>query len=374
VTLPLTPLLVTGRLERVREALVDAALDVLVVTDMHDIRWLTGFTGSTGTLIVRREDAELLTDGRYRDQARDEIAASEGSALVVEARSGVAVGDSMLRLIGEGSRVGINFDRMTARLHQQLRDAHVSIHDASDLLAEARRPKGLAELERIERACGAADAALSEVAPLLAAVSTMQLTECDVRDELEYRMRLHGADGPSYDTIVAAGENAAFPHHRPTRRRIVEGDCVVIDVGALVDGYHSDMTRTFLVGNVDAELRRMYDVVCRVQGEALRAVREGVTGESMDAGCRDAFGADAALFVHGAGHGVGLNIHEAPWLRAGWQTPLIAGEVVTVEPGLYRVGLGGVRIEDLVVVEPTGCRILTLSPKDPQCPQLAPTT
>lgn len=358
----MAPLMVTGRAERVQQALVEGEIDALVVTDPVDIRWLTGFSGSAGTLVVDRLDSTLITDGRYVQQARHQIASSGGTARVVEARTASAGIETLLQIIGTRRCVGVDLDRTTARVCDHVRGAGVSVVDAGVVLAELRRVKDGAELERIERACRAADDALSAVAPMLHAGSL--LTERDVRDELEYRMRRAGADGPSYDTIVAAGENAAYPHHRPTERRIVEGDCVLIDVGALVDGYHSDMTRTFLLGQVDNELRRMYDAVARVQEAGRAAIRAGVVGEAIDALCRQAFGDDADLFIHGTGHGVGLRIHESPWLRSGWDRPLQSGEVVTVEPGLYRVGLGGVRIEDLVVVEPAGCRILTHSPKD----------
>ena len=361
----LAPLLVAGRIERIRDTCIGRGLDGIVLTDPLDIRWLTGFSGSAGVLVVGLHDATLITDGRYASQAREQISMSAATVAVIDVRTNSEIIATMVRRIGSCLRVGVDVDRITARMYEHVRSVDVEIADAGDLVAEARRVKDAAELERIERACRAADQALDVVTPLFMSASVM--SERDIRDELEYRMRQFGADGPSYDTIVAAGENAAFPHHRPTSRLVREGDCVLIDVGAVVDGYHSDMTRTFLVGAVSAELQRMYDAVSAVQNEAVRSIREGVTGESVDEQCRHLFGADAEIFLHGTGHGVGLNIHESPWLRKGWNRPLLASEVVTVEPGLYRVGLGGVRIEDLVVVEPTSCRTLTLSPKDPQC-------
>jgi Xaa-Pro aminopeptidase len=189
-------------------------------------------------------------------------------------------------------------------------------------------------------------------------------------------MRRHGADGPSYDTIVASGPHAARPHHRPTRRRIVEGDAVVIDVGGLVDGYHSDMTRTYLVGAVPPELSAMHALVGRAQRDGLAAVRPGASAHDVDRVCRDLIAAEGlgAEFTHSTGHGVGLQIHEMPWVRAGSHEPLAEGEVVTVEPGVYREGLGGVRTEDLVVVTRDGCRPLTHTPKDRQCLPSRPTT
>ena len=364
--------MVTGRASRVREAMGEHGVDALVVTDLLAVRWLTGFAGSAGTLILDPVNSLLITDGRYAQQAREQMRASGASTDVIEVRSSAAMFDAMVNALNKCKRIGLDLDHVSVRLYEHLRTAGMAIVDAGGLLADARRIKDVAEIERIERACRAADDALAIVSPMLMGASPM--SERDVRDELEYCMRLCGADGPSYDTIVASGENAAHPHHRPTDRRIVEGDCVLIDVGALVDGYHSDMAGTFLLGDVDDELRRMYDVVARVQSMVRESIRPGISGDAVAARCREGFGADANLFLHGVGHGVGLHIHESPWLRAGWDHPLQVGEVVTVEPGLYRVGLGGVRIEDLVLVEPTGCRTLTHSPKDPQCPRLAPMT
>jgi Xaa-Pro aminopeptidase len=194
--------------------------------------------------------------------------------------------------------------------------------------------------------------------------------ERDLRDELEYLMRRLGADGPSYDTIVAAGpDNSARPHHRPTDRRLTDGDALVIDVGALVDGYHSDMTRTFFVGEPSSELERLFRVVSSAQLAGLEAVRAGAEGVAVDAACRRVFEAEGVidLYPHGTGHGVGLDIHEEPFIGSRCTTSLLAGEVVTVEPGLYRGGIGGIRIEDLVLVTPDGCQILTQYPKEMRC-------
>lgn len=369
------PLSAEGRVERVQAVLADRKVDALVVTDLSDIRWLTGFRGSVGTLIIEQTGSTLVVDGRYTEQALSQVAANNASTTVHEARTSAMVADFVAESLRGCPRIGVTLDRLGARTFEQLRSHHGDeVVDVGDVIAEFRSVKDAAELQRIEQACRAADSALAAVRPMLEDVTRSAVTERDVRDELEFRMRRFGADGPSYETIVASGPNSALPHHRPTDRRIVEGDSVVIDVGALVEGYHSDMTRTFLIGDVDGELERMYAAVKASQYLGLASVRAGIAGSDVDAACRTSFGDDAAWFVHGTGHGVGLDIHESPWLRSGVSHVLRESEVVTVEPGLYRVGVGGVRIEDLVVVEPTGCRILTLSPKEPLCPQSAPMT
>ena len=203
------------------------------------------------------------------------------------------------------------------------------------------------------------------------------LTEAEVRNSLEVRMRELGASGPSYETIVASGPvNAALPHHRPTERRIERGDTVIIDVGALVDGYHSDMTRTFVAGEPTDDQEQAYEVIRQAQAAGVAAVKAGLSARELDSTCREVITAAGYgdWFTHGTGHGVGLLIHEDPFAGRASDAILQAGDVVTVEPGLYREGFGGIRIEDLVVVTSDGCRVLTSSPKDSPCLPSPPTT
>jgi len=346
--------------------------DTLVVYDLNNVRWLTGFTGSAGTLVVTPHEMVLVTDGRYGEQARHQIAASGAAARVVVGATAAALRDGLEQSIAAGRAVGVDPSEVTHAQFEALRSqAKTNLVPCGGVVQQLRRIKSPAEIARMKRAAACTDAALAECIAMMSS----RPTERDVRDELEYRMRRHGADGPSYDTIVATGPNGARPHHRPTSAVIEEGHLVVIDVGALVDGYHSDMTRTYLIGEVDPLLRRMHDVVRESQLAGLAAVRAGVSAGDVDKTCRDII-VDAGMgseFIHSTGHGVGLQIHEQPWVRTAMPEPLQVGEVVTVEPGVYREGLGGVRIEDLVVVTATGCDILTKSPKDISCLQLAPT-
>jgi Xaa-Pro aminopeptidase len=383
LTAALPPLSVAGRDTLVREQLlqrshevVDGAeakgADTLVVFDLNNIRWLTGFTGSAGTLIVRPDEMVFVTDGRYGEQARAQLQASGAAARVVVGASAAALRDAMEKSLAASQRVAIDPAEITHAQFETLQSqTSARLVSVGGIVPHLRRRKSVAEIARMRRAAACTDAALADCIPMM----SNRPTERDVRDELEYRMRRHGADGPSYDTIVATGANGARPHHRPTSTVIEEGHLVVIDVGGLVDGYHSDMTRTYVVGDVDPVLRRMHDVVRESQLAGLAAVRAGRTAGDVDKVCRDiivdaGFGSE---FIHSTGHGVGLQIHEQPWVRTGMLEPLQSGEVVTVEPGVYREGLGGVRIEDLVVVTDTGCDILTGTPKDLSCQQLAPT-
>ncbi|MEY3588522.1 MAG: hypothetical protein RJA47_1118 [Actinomycetota bacterium] len=234
------------------------------------------------------------------------------------------------------------------------------------------RVKTPAELASIERAAGIADDALAKVVGR----GIVGFTEREVRDLLEAEMSRLGSDAPSFPTIVAAGTNGVHPHHEPTDAVVAAGDMVVIDMGATVGGWMSDMTRTVRVGPVSAELEEMHVLVRAAQEAGLAAVRPGVSGREVDEAVRAVFRAAGVEheFVHGTGHGVGTVIHEQPILNRSCETTLLEGEVVTVEPGLYREGVGGVRIEDLVVVTTTGCRSLTRTPKELSCPPSAPTT
>jgi Xaa-Pro aminopeptidase len=372
----LSPLVVSGRDKLVRSEMqrVGASSEsALLVVDLNNIRWLTGFTGSAGTLIVRPDDMVLVVDGRYGDQARDQVKNSGAHCEVVEGRSAVALREALANATKTIKIVHFDSGELTvSQLENMTEQLSSDLSKIAPIVPKLRRRKTEPEIERMQLAALATDFAMDEVVPML----SQGLTERDIRDELDYRMRRYGAEFTSYDTIVASGPNAARPHHRPVSRRIETGDSVVIDVGGLVDGYHSDMTRTYLIGDVDPVLSEMHEVVSRSQLLGIAAVRAGVLAQDVDKTCRDyiAEAGFASEFTHSTGHGVGLQIHEMPWVRTGFAEPLEVGEVVTVEPGVYREGLGGVRIEDLVVVTQTGCRILTSSKKDRQCLQLQPTT
>jgi Xaa-Pro aminopeptidase len=368
-TLP--PLLVTDRLQRVLDIAQDSSgVNALLVVSMDNIRWLTGFTGSTAMLLLKSNDSVLIVDGRYTQQAADQLRLSGASARVVEARTQSLQIAQLSREIAGVSTCGFDSSEITMLNFGMITAECSCVFVATNgVVQQMRRVKTEAEIARMQLAAHATDMALSEVQTMLENALSFEITERDVRDELEYKMRRFGADGPSYETIVATGVNSVKPHHRPTDTIIREGDSVVIDVGGLVDGYHSDMTRTYLIGQVSPELAAIHDLVLNAQREGVSAVRPGVSGASIDEICRSiitqaGYGAD---FIHGTGHGVGLQIHEMPWVRTDFIEPLQCGEVVTVEPGVYRVGVGGVRIEDLILVTATSSQTLTLSQKESLC-------
>ena len=365
-TLPL--ITVTGRLPRLRDAFDEHGIDALVVTTLANVRYLTGFSGSAGVLTVTREGALLTTDGRYRTQSAEQLAQAGAAAQVdvtigpvTEQRKAAqsVLGDSAVTRIGlEADNVSWSAQRTWADLLHA--DRLVPTSNAVEALRER---KDAAEIARMERAAAIADAALFEVLPLM----SQGVTEEHFALELDTAMRRGGAESTAFDTIVAAGENSAKPHHHPGSRPIHEGDPVVVDFGATFEGYRSDMTRTFCVGaDPEGELARIFAVVGESQAAGAAAVRPGVSAKEIDDVCRQiiAEAGWAERFEHGTGHGVGLDIHESPTVSQLGTAILAPGFVVTVEPGVYLPGHGGVRVEDTLVVTEDGARPLTRFTKD----------
>jgi Xaa-Pro aminopeptidase len=375
LTEPLPAMDVAGRLDRLRAGWAgdgtggqsEPAVDGLLVTSMTNIRYLSGFTGSAGVLIVGSGGATLITDGRYGEQSAEQLRAAGVEADIEVVTGGKQAGAARAAADRHGiARLGLEAAHVTwAQQRAWARDGFAGLELLPTLrrVEALRRVKDAGELARIARAAAIADEALARVRPALAE----GLREADIALELDAMMRRLGATGPSFETIVAAGPNGAKPHHRPGPRTVGRDEPVVIDFGASVDGYASDMTRTVWVDGVaDADLRRAVEVVLDSQAQGVRAVTAGVGAADVDRACRDVIaGAGwAEQFVHGTGHGVGLDIHEAPSVGSTSTDTLLSGHVVTVEPGVYLPGLGGVRIEDTVVVTEHGCKTLTLTPKD----------
>jgi len=357
----LPPLLVSGRIEAVRELLGPAGCDALVITDPINIRWCTGFTGSVATLVVSAAGATLVVDSRYRDQAPTQLAESKCDADVEVSQH--ALQTAAARLEGV-QRVGLEADSVTwdqhGRWSEKLAVAPVA---TTTIVMGLRAIKTDAELSRIEVAAQVVDSSLADAATLIAP----GVTEREIALAIDDGIRSSGATGPAYDTIVATGTNSALPHATPGDRLLRSGDLLVVDAGALVDGYRSDMTRTFVVGDEPTEplAREILELVSRAQRTGVDCVAPGVRAGDVDLACRtiiDSAGF-AENFGHGTGHGVGLGIHELPAVRKGNAAILQQGHVLTVEPGIYLAGIGGVRIEDTVVVTPAGHRVLTRFPK-----------
>jgi Xaa-Pro aminopeptidase len=364
----LTPIAVTDRIDRLRGSFDGHEIDALVVTTLANIRYLTGFSGSAGVLTVTRGAALLTTDGRYRTQSAEQIELA-GAAAQVEIAIGPvsAQRKAAQNVLADPSvaRVGLEADNVSwsaQRTWAELLDGDRLVATTNAVEAFRAR-KDPAEIARMEYAAAIADAALFEVLPLLGD----GVTEEHFALELDTAMRRGGAESTAFDTIVAAGENSAKPHHHPGGRRIERGDPVVVDFGATFEGYRSDMTRTFCVGtDPEGELARIFEVVGTSQAAGAAAVRPGISAKEVDDICRAVIAEAgwADRFEHGTGHGVGLDIHEAPTVSQLGTAILAPGFVVTVEPGVYVPGHGGVRVEDTLVVTADGARALTRFTKD----------
>ena len=360
-----------GRRDRLRVTAARAGLDAVLVTNLLNVRYLTGFTGSNGALLLRADGGPsgggdvFGTDGRYTTQAGTQVPDLE---LLVDRGTVSALARAAVR--GGAGRIGFESHDVTvdglAGLERVLGDEAgaaavpelVSIRRAVEAL---RAVKDDDEIESLRRACAVADQALAE----LAAEGALRpgRTELQVGRELDARMLGLGAEAPSFETIVAAGANSAIPHHRPDATELRPGDLLKLDFGATVDGYHSDMTRTLVLGEPAAWQREIYELVAASQAAGRAALAVGADVVAVDAASRQVI-ADAGHgdhFTHGLGHGVGLEIHEAPGISALGAGTLAAGMAVTVEPGVYLPGHGGVRIEDTLVVTDDAPELLTLT-------------
>ena len=354
-----------ARLDRLRALFDEAKIDALLVSNPHNRRYLSGFTGSAGYLIVTREGARIATDFRYWEQVGQQCAGWELFQSVGPLKEWFA---DLVKPHG-GTRLGVEAGDVTYDLFRQMRElveerpagerpALVPVTGLVEGLRTIKEPEEIAALERV---IALGDAAFADVAARV----VPGWTERQVAWEIERYIREHGGDGLSFETIVAGGPRGALPHARAGESVLREGQGVVIDMGALLDGYCSDMTRTVFLGEPDARFKQVYDIVLTAQLAAEELIEAGMSGETAhelahavirEAGFGEQFG-------HGLGHGIGLQVHEAPRLARFSTDELQNGMVFSVEPGIYLPEWGGVRIEDLAVLENGRCRVLTKAPK-----------
>ncbi len=360
----LAPLDVAGRLPRLRAQLAERGFDALLVTKLANVRYLSGFTGSAGIILVTPDDALFVTDGRYTERAKEELGAAGVDVRIEIGLTASAQRELLVDAVPVGERLALEDHTVTWAQQREYAAAFegVEIIPGGTVVEELRRVKDDGEVDRIRAACAIADDAFQSLLSRLGD----GVTERQFALELEFAMRERGASGNSFDPIIASGPNGAKPHHMPSDRVIERNELVVCDFGCIVDGYCSDMTRTVSVGDPGPDARRVYDVVLHSQQAGRARVAADVACAEIDRASRDVIAeagwADA--FSHSTGHGVGLEIHEAPRVASTADDTLLVGDVVTVEPGVYLPGVGGVRIEDTVVVGATGSDPLTLTPKE----------
>lgn len=354
------------RQARLRAALEQRDLPALLLTDLLNIRWITGFTGSNARCLVQGDQVTLITDSRYEVQAAEQVG-SPIDLVIAGTADGDRSDDHVARLV-DSQRLGFEADHLTVRELQALENRFgeddrppVICEPTDGVVAELRRRKDRSEIQRLTAAARIADEALGAIGEWL----RPGVTERRAARQLEWEMAERGSERPSFPTILASGPNGAKPHARPSDRPLARGDLVVIDFGATVDGYGSDMTRTLCVGSPTPAQEAWYQRVSEAQAAGVAAVQVGAELRTIDDVTRTAL-ADSGqegVYVHGTGHGVGLYIHEQPILSPRVEGVVEEGMALTVEPGAYVPGVGGVRVEDLVITGADGPQILTRYPK-----------
>ena len=347
------------RRDRLMEVLRQARANAFLTAALPNVRYLSGFTGSNAVLLLTPDRALLFTDPRYQAQAPRE---SDCEVKIAKGPLSKEIASWMKRL--RLKSVAFEQNRISFDDYQRLKEAAAGfrLKPLSGAVEELRMLKSPAEIATIKASVQLNSAALEQALRRFHG----SMTEVDLAAEIEYRMRRLGADGPAFETIVASGERSALPHARPTDHPIQPDRLLLVDVGATVAGYASDMTRTHAVGKLSAKLRRMYRAVLESQAAAVNAVKPGISCGSVDRAAREVlrgYGLDK-LFIHSTGHGLGLEIHERPRVGRKERMKLQSGMVITIEPGAYQEGLGGIRIEDTVAVTTHGCEILTPTGKE----------
>lgn len=353
--------MITTRIAKLRQRLNTEGVDAILVTQPSNVRYMSDFTaGADASLLVSASEALLATDFRYYEQTEREAP----DYRLFKVTKGLAAGFGDLAQEAGARRIAFESTHMTYALHEELAKVEgVELVPIKGWVEELRAVKSPEELVLIRRAVAYSDAAIASLPEIL----RPGMTERELAWEIEAFMHARGADDIAFSLIVAGGPNAAMPHAVPTDRPIVPGEPLTLDLGARVQGYCSDLTRTVCIGQPDGKFREIYEIVLKAQEAAEAGIKAGMLGKDADALARqvivDAGYGDA--FGHGMGHGVGLDVHERPSAGARSEDRLEPGMVITVEPGIYLPGWGGVRIEDLVVVTEQGIEILSRATKDP---------
>ncbi|MBI1804573.1 MAG: aminopeptidase P family protein [Ignavibacteriae bacterium] len=348
------------RLQKLRSQFDALRIDAFLVTFLPHLRYLSGFSGSNGLGIVTANAAFFLTDGRYADQVKDEV---KGWKVFITPGS-LFEEAHRRKLVQAGMRIGFDGNTLIFDQVLQLKKMFpkVKFLPKADTVEKIAAVKDEGEIDRITRAVGITDRVFFEILPFI----KPGMSELDLAAEISYRQRKHGAEADAFETIVASGERGALPHGRATAKKIRHGELVTLDFGCVYEGYHSDLTRTVAVGKPKAEAKKIYAIVLDAQTKAIETSSSGMKAKVLDAVAREHIrkhGYDK-FFRHSLGHGLGLQIHEPPRISVLSTATLETGNVITIEPGIYLPGFGGVRIEDDVVIRNGGCEILNRSPKE----------
>ena len=349
------------RQEKLRKLLRKSGAEALLVTSTPNVSYLTGFTGDSSYVLMTQEDLVLVSDGRFLTQIEEECPGLEMNIR----RPGILIHQQVIKILRSAgiSRLAIEADSMTVATRERIAEElpKLEIGATTGMVEHLRQVKDKEELALIRQAAGIAEKSFA----VIRAGLRPEQTEKQIGDALERQFRLFGGDGPAFDPIVAVGPRAALPHAKLTDQRVGDGDILLVDWGARWRLYNSDLTRVLVTGKISTKLRRVYEVVLSAQARAIEAIRPGVPTTDVDAAARSVI-AEAGFqrrFNHGIGHGLGLEVHESPRMSGKNTAALKPGMVITVEPGVYIPGWGGVRIEDDVLVTRDGHEVLTSLPK-----------
>jgi len=351
----------TSRISRLRAGLKALALDAIIVTHLPHIRYLCGFSGSSGVLLVTSKKAFFFTDFRYQEQIAEELA-RDVKGIITRAPYAEMYSQGM---IAPGMAVGYQQEYVTVAAYDGMKKVlkKVKMEKTGSLVRDLVMVKTPEEIANIKKAADIAAKVYREILKMV----RPGMRENEVATEISYLGRKFGSEGDAFDIIVASGPRGAMPHGRASTRKIRKGELVTLDFGCIHNGFNSDMTRTFAVGNPSDEARKIYDIVLRSEQMGVRAARAGMSAKQLDDVCRDEIAAAGygEEFGHSTGHGLGIEVHEMPSVSArGADQILKPGMVVTIEPGIYLPGRCGVRIEDDVAITGTGCTVLTSSPRE----------
>ncbi|EOS8057287.1 aminopeptidase P family protein [Enterococcus hirae] len=347
------------RVEKLRKKMQEENLDSFLITSPYNLRYLTNFTGTTGLAVITLEKAFFITDFRYTEQA---AAQAQGFEII---KNVGPIFEEVADLVQKEGLRELGFEETTVSfleysVLEEIIDAQLI--PISGMIEELREIKDEEEIAIIEKACSIADLAYDHILKMI----QPGMTEIEVANQLDFYMRSLGASGVSFETIVASGLRSAMPHGVASKKIIEQGDLITIDFGCYYEGYVSDMTRTFAIGDPGEQLKEFYQIVLEAQLAVLEVAKPGVTGKQLDAVARDYITKHGygEAFGHSTGHGIGLEIHEGPNVSVRAEKQFVPGNIITDEPGIYLPGIGGVRIEDDLLITSDGNRVLTHSPKE----------
>lgn len=347
------------RVEKLRKKMQEENLDSFLITSPYNLRYLTNFTGTTGLAVITLEKAFFITDFRYTEQA---AAQAQGFEII---KNVGPIFEEVADLVQKEGLRELGFEETTVSfleysVLEEIIDAQLI--PISGMIEELREIKDEEEIAIIEKACSIADLAYDHILKMI----QPGMTEIEVANQLDFYMRSLGASGVSFETIVASGLRSAMPHGVASKKIIEQGDLITIDFGCYYEGYVSDMTRTFAIGDPGEQLKEIYQIVLEAQLAVLEVAKPGVTGKQLDAVARDYITKHGygEAFGHSTGHGIGLEIHEGPNVSVRAEKQFVPGNIITDEPGIYLPGIGGVRIEDDLLITSDGNRVLTHSPKE----------